>query len=145
MKLGRAGPTCAARVFILPIALAVLGPAHLHLFVAKAQIIDTSGQSYYVNARPLLDYPLPDLLSAAPELQGLEPTGNQDELAFILDKAGKVTEDLLGSMPGLISREDVTEERLKQAELREDLPYGVLTLARGDSLLQGLRNHAFWD
>jgi hypothetical protein len=100
-------------VFILPIALAVLGFAHLHLFVAKTQIIDTSGQSYYVNARPLLDYPLHDLLRAAPELQGLEPTVNQDELAFILGKAGKVTEDLLGSMPNLISREDVTQEKLR--------------------------------
>ena len=68
MKLSGAGPTCTAHVFILPIALAVLGFAHWHLLVAKTQIIDTSGQSYYLNARPLLDYPLHDLLRAAPEL-----------------------------------------------------------------------------
>jgi hypothetical protein len=65
-----------------------------------------------MNARPLLDYPLHDVLRAAPELQGLEPTGNQDELAFILDKTGKVTEELLGSMPDLISHEEVTQQKL---------------------------------
>ena len=131
MKLRRAGPTCTARVFILPIALAVLGFTHLHLLVAKTQIFDTCGQSYYVNARPLLDYPLHDLLRAAPELQGLEPTGNQDELAFILDKAGKVTEDLLGSMPNLISREDVTQEKLRdqgsvKEQRRNEFDYMIL-------------------
>jgi hypothetical protein len=112
MKLSRARPACTARVFILPGALAVLGFAHGHSLVAKAQIIDTSGQSYYEDARPLVDHPLPDLLRAVPELQGLEPAENQDELAFILDKTGKATEDLLGSMPNLISREDVTQAKL---------------------------------
>ncbi len=105
-------------MLILPSALAVLGFAHLRSLVAKAQVIDTSGQSYYENARPLLDYPLPDLLRAAPELQGLEPAENQDELALILDKAGKVTEDLLDTMPNLISREDVT--RAKPGKVTED-------------------------
>jgi hypothetical protein len=96
----------------LPIALAVLGFAHLPSWVAKTQIIDRSGQSYYVNARPLLNYPLHDLLRAAPELRGLEPAGNQDELAFILDRTGTVIEDLLGSMPNLASREKVTQEKV---------------------------------
>jgi len=120
MKLSRTGPTCRARMFILPSALAVLGFAHLRSLVAKAQVIDTSGQSYYENARPLLDYPLPDLLRAAPELQGLEPAENQDELAFILDKAGEATEELLDRMPDLISREDITQAKLgDQGSARE--------------------------
>jgi hypothetical protein len=107
-------------VFILASALAVMGFAALRSFVARAQIIDTSGQSYYVNARPLLDYPLPDLLKAVPELQGLEPAGNHDELAFILDKAGKVTEDLLDRLPNLISREDATQEKLRDQRSVKD-------------------------
>jgi hypothetical protein len=126
-------------VFILPIALAVLGFAHLHLSVAKTQIIDRSGQSYYVNARPLLDYPLPDLLRAAPELQGLEPTRNQDELAFILHKAGKVTEDLLGRMPDLISREDVTQQKLRGSgsvrdQRRDEFDYMILAHRQGETV-----------
>ena len=113
MKLRRAGPTCTARALLLLLALAVLGFAHSNSWLAQTQLIDTSGQSYYVSARPLLDYPLHHLLRATPELQGLEPSGNQDELAFILGKAGKVTEDLMESMPNLISREQVTQQKLR--------------------------------
>jgi hypothetical protein len=110
----------------------VLGFAHSHPWVAETQITDTSGQSYYVNARPLLDYPLRDLLMAAPELQGLEPAGNQDQLAFILDKAGEVTEELLGSMPNLISREEITQMKLRAAgsvkdRRRLEFDYMILT------------------
>jgi hypothetical protein len=92
--------------------LAVLGFAHLHLWAAKAQLVDTSGQSYYVNARPLLDYPLHDFMKQTPELRGLEPADNQDALAFILDRIGKVTGDLMDSMPNLVSHEEVIEQRL---------------------------------
>ncbi len=135
MRPSRAGATCPARVFILASALAVLGFAHLYSFVAKGQstrIPDTTGQSYYVNAKTLLDDPLPDLLRAVPELQGLEPAGNQDELAFILDKAGKMTEDLLGRMPNLISHEEITQEKLSdqggvKGQLRQDFDYLILT------------------
>lgn len=113
MKPREASPTCTARAFILPFALVVSGFAHLPLRVAEAQLTDTSEQSYYLNARPLLDYPRQDLLRAVPELRGLEPAANQDELASILDKAGKVTEDLLGSMPNLVSHEEVTQQKLR--------------------------------
>jgi hypothetical protein len=111
MKLSRTGLSYPARAFRFPIALAVLGFASSHLWAAKAQLIDTSEQSYYLNARPLLDYPLQNLLTAVPELRGLEPAENQDDLDSLLDKAGDVTEDLLGSMPNLISREEVTQQR----------------------------------
>jgi tetratricopeptide (TPR) repeat protein len=39
----------------------------------------------------------------------------------------------------------ILERALKQAEFRENSPHGVSTLARSDSLLQGLRRHAFGD
>ncbi len=107
MKLSRASPAYSVRVFILPGALAVLAFTQWHLLVAQTEDMDTSEQSYFEDARPLLDYSLPDLLRAAPELQGLEPAGNQDKLDFILDKSGEVAEDLLGRMPDLILREDV--------------------------------------
>ena len=112
MKLRRVAPVCRARGFILPFALVVFGFALLPLWVAEAQLTDTSGQFYYLNARPLLDYPLQDLLRAVPELRGLEPAPNQDDLASMLDKAGKVTEDLLDSMPNLVSHEEVTQQKL---------------------------------
>jgi hypothetical protein len=109
------------------------------LWAAKAQLVDTSGQSYYLNARPLLDYPLQDLLRAVPELRGLEPTGNQDELASILDKAGRVTEDLLDSMPNLISREEVTQQKLRapgsiKDHRRFEFDYMILTHRQGTTV-----------
>jgi hypothetical protein len=111
MKLIEASPACNAR--ILPIALAVLGFGLVHPFPARPQLIYSDGQSYYENAKPLLDSPLPDILRADPELQGLEPASSQDALAMILDKAGKMTEDLMESMPNLVSREEVTQEKLR--------------------------------
>ena len=112
MKLRRVSQVCRTRGFILPFALVLFGIALLTLWVAEAQLTDTSGQDYYLNARPLLDYPLQDLLRAVPELRGLEPAPNQDDLASILDKAGKVTEDLLDRMPNLVSHEEVIQQKL---------------------------------
>jgi len=108
-----------ARIFILPGALALLGVGYLLSLTAHAQDIDKSELSYYANVKPMMDYPLPDLVKAAPELQGMEPAANQDQLASILDKAGEVAEDLLAKMPNLISREDVTQTKLSdQGSLR---------------------------
>lgn len=139
MKPRKASPTCTPRAFILPFALVVFGFAHLPLRVAEAQLTDTSGQSYYLNARPLLDYPRQDLLRAVPELRGLEPAANQDELASILDKAGKVTEDLLGSMPNLVSHEEVTQQKLRTPgsvmdHRRVEFDYMILTHQHNASL-----------
>jgi hypothetical protein len=99
-------------MFILPSALAALGFALLHSSVAEAQIVDTSEQSFYDNAKPMLDSPLPDILKAVPELAGLEAASNSDELYSILYKTGKEAEDLLSKMPNLTSREDITQEKL---------------------------------
>ena len=111
MKLGWTGQANMARAFILPSALAVLAFMYLHSLTAKAQDSDASGQSYYEKTKPILDNPLPDILSATPELQGLEPAGNQDELPSILEKTGMEIEELVGSMPNLISREHVTQTK----------------------------------
>jgi hypothetical protein len=116
-KQGGADAAWAACEFILPGVLAVLGFALLHSRVAEAQIIDTNEQSFYDNARPMMDYSLSDIMRAAPELQGLESTDNSDELASILYKAGKVTEDLLDKMPNLTSREDVIQAKLRDSLL----------------------------
>ena len=144
MNLIRTYAACAARVCILASALAVLGFAHWCSSVAKAQIIDTSGQSYYANAKPLLDYPLADILKAAPELQGLEPAANQDEMASILDKTGEVTKELLGSMPNLISREDITQARRGDkavAKGRRRLVYDYLILVHWQGTMLTLQEY----
>jgi len=78
-------------------------------------VFNPSDQSYYLGAKPLLDYPLQDLIQTVTELRGLEPSQGQDELAAILDKTGKVCEDLMERMPNLISREEVTQEKLRDS------------------------------
>jgi hypothetical protein len=54
-----------------------------------------------------VDYPLPKLQEAVPELRGLIPATNQDELPLVLTRVGHVAEDLLQKMPNLLSHEQV--------------------------------------
>jgi len=92
-----------------------------------------------LDAKPLLDYPLAYLLNAAPELQGLEPAKNQDELPSILEKVGTVTKDLMDRIPNLVSHEEVTEQRLRasgkvEANRRVEFEYMIL-VHRQDSTI----------
>src|SRR5689334_19827470 len=102
MQLGRACKVSTARVFSWPSACAALGCLLLLSLAAEAQLPKPSDQSYYDNVRPQLDQPLPDILKAIPELQGLELAQNQDELRSILSSTGDVTEDLMAGMQNLI-------------------------------------------
>jgi len=111
MKMSLAGKEGKSRVLILSGALAIFAFAQLHPLAATPQDADASGQSFYADAKPMLDFPLPDLLKAIPELEGLDPAASQDDLPSILSKTGEVTEDLMGSMPNLTSREDVTQSK----------------------------------
>lgn len=61
----------------------------------------------WANARPYLDDPLPKLHATLPELKGLDPAGNQEQLTYILDRAGDKCVDLLRRIPNIISREEV--------------------------------------
>jgi len=139
MKLRSKDSHRTARAFILPFALVALGLTHSHPEAAQTQLIDTTGQSFYVNVRPLMDYPLRDLLKAVPELRGLKPARNHGELASILDKTGKVTEELMESMPNLISREEVTQEKLGalgrvKEHRRLDFDYMILVHRQGTTI-----------
>ena len=139
MKRKGVGLSRAPRAFLPYVMLAVSGFALLNGRTVRTQVADTSGQSYYLNAKPLLDYPLPDLLNAAPELQGLEPAKNQDDLPSISDKVGTVAEDLMDRMPDLVSHEEVTEQRRRasgkvEAHRRVEFEYMIL-VHRQDSTI----------
>lgn len=139
MKLNGASPRRAPRGFLPYVSLAVSGFVLLPLMAAQTQVINTSGQSYYLTAKPLLDYPLPDLLKAAPELQGLEPAKDQNELPSLLDRIGRVTQDLLEGMPNVVSHEEVTQQRLGvsgkvEAHRRLEFEYMILPHMHGTTL-----------
>jgi len=59
--------------------------------------------------------PLPELAKAVPELKGLEPAANQDELPSILEKTGENVRDFFTGFQNTVSREQVREERLSKA------------------------------
>jgi hypothetical protein len=111
MMRGRAGRIWTSRAWLLSGALVVLGFVSPHALAAQAQNTPPNEQSHYANARPLLDFPLPEIIAAIPQLQGLEPAANQDDLESILDKTGAVIQDMSDRMPSLISHEDVTQTK----------------------------------
>ena len=78
-----------------------------------AQLADTSEQRYYANTRTLLDLPLPQLLKALPELRGLEPAANQEQLPLILREVGKGVEESYQDLPNVVAKEEVTQEQLE--------------------------------
>jgi VWFA-related protein len=60
-----------------------------------------------VNAPTYIDYPLRKLKEVVPALSWMEPDNSQDQLSRILSKIGEATVNSLGTVPNLISREDV--------------------------------------
>ena len=66
----------------------------------------------WANAKPYLDYALPELEAAVPELKGLHPASSQEELTSLLNHVGETCVDLLQRTPNVISDEEViTEDR----------------------------------
>jgi hypothetical protein len=66
----------------------------------------------FASAKPYLDYALPQLEAAVPELKGLTSPNRQEDLTSLLNRAGDKCADLLQHTPNVISHEDViTQER----------------------------------
>jgi len=67
----------------------------------------------WANAKPYLDYALPELEAAVPELKGLSPANGQEDLTSLLDRVGEKCVDLLQRTPNVISHEEViTQQRI---------------------------------
>lgn len=79
---------------------------------APAQLVDTSGQSYFAEAHPYLEEPLEQLILEIPELKGLEPAEDQDELPVILRGTGRTVEAFFKDIVTVVAHEEVTEERI---------------------------------
>ena len=77
-----------------------------------------------------------ELELTVPELKGLKPAANQEELAALLDKIGARTLDIARNTPNLISRETVVESRQGEREIQRD--YDYLILARVNDKVVGL-------
>lgn len=111
--------------------LALIAPRDARAF----QLVDTTGQSYYKGATTILDLPPSQLLQRIPELQGLEPAADQQELSSLLRRTGEQTEILSRRIPNLVSREVVRREQLREdgsvrKELRQEFNYLMLSHVR---------------
>ncbi len=62
-------------------------------------------------AQPMVRQTTEELLAAVPELQGLEPAKDQQELPAILQKAGERVESFFNDFRNTTSREGIREER----------------------------------
>jgi poly(3-hydroxybutyrate) depolymerase len=69
-----------------------------------------SGPSVWANAKPYLDDPVPQLTASIPELRGLKPAPDQEQLAGLLEKTSDKCQYLLRKTPNVISHESVVTE-----------------------------------
>jgi VWFA-related protein len=92
-----------------------IGSVTAPLFVPTAGRTQTLAKHHPVSrdtsekAKSYVDYSLPELQKALPELRGLKPDLNQDQLPLLLAKVGQAVEALLRKMPSLLSHEQVKE------------------------------------
>ena len=75
------------------------------------EIVDTSGQAYYQNAYTLIDLPSEELVEALPELRGLVPAADQQELPRLLSEVGKTVEMSFQKFVEVIANEEVTQKQ----------------------------------
>lgn len=96
-------------LFLLGLVLAY-SSAFALINAAPAQLLDTTGQSYFEDARPYLEEPLEQLIREIPELKGLKPAEDQDELPVILRATGRAVEAFFRDAVNLVAREEVKQE-----------------------------------
>lgn len=94
-----------------------------------------AGHAAYANTHPYLDWPLAQLTGRIPELQGLQPAPNQEQLPAILQNMGRTVDDFIHNIVDLIAHEDVTQEKLDakgEIEAKERVQDDYLILHHGD-------------
>jgi predicted esterase len=84
-------------------------------------------RSVWANAKPYLDNPPEQLSATVPELQGLDPTPEQQPLLDVLKRVSVKSLDILRRMPNVISRESVvTKVEPKGPTWHQQFDYLVL-------------------
>jgi hypothetical protein len=90
-------------------------PARLTAQIALAgalplpQLLDPTVTVYYQDAHPYVNWPLKQLTDAMPELKGLEPAANQEELPVLLQKTGANVESFFHNFVNTTSLEQIHE------------------------------------
>jgi hypothetical protein len=69
-------------------------------------------QSADASMHPYLDEPLKTLMKSVPELKGIRPAADQQELPMILEKTGKEVDEFFDNAVDLVAHEEIRQERL---------------------------------
>ena len=74
-----------------------------------------------------IDLPLVDLVKSIPELRGLQPAADQQELPTLLEKVGDKAHALFQKMPNLIAHEEVVQQTGRSKPFRQAFEYLILS------------------
>jgi len=133
------------RVFLLPAAFLLPIPAFAQTqeLTGKPQLQVNNDlllspndidKSFWANAKPYIDYPLPELQATMPELKGLELTPSREQLASLLARVGQTCVDLEQRMPNVISHEEVITQTLHAKPRRQKFEYLMIPHRTPDSV-----------
>jgi tetratricopeptide (TPR) repeat protein len=123
-----------------------MGAANLRNFPVSVRRLHAEIQTRlkleaYGRVESVVSQPLPSLMQAAPELQGLQPAASQDDLASILQKTGEGVKAFFDSFQNTASVEHIREERLaKDGKIADalDQKFQYLLLTRPEKWGLGL-------
>lgn len=117
----------------------------------KSQVDARLSMQEQTEVQSVVTQPVPALVTAVPELKGLEPATSQDELPSILEKTGENVRDFFTGFQNTVSREQVREERLsKEGKVKDfqDLRFQYLLVSQpqqGRLELQEYRTNSHGD
>jgi len=108
----------------------------------SADEVKAEAAKLYGDAHPYLDAPFPELKKVVHELSGMTPASSQEQLPDLLDKVGVKADELLQSVPDLVSDEVVNET---QRTIPKGEPLGCVGLSCAHLDMQGSsqRNQKF--
>jgi hypothetical protein len=86
-----------------------------------------------VNFPNFTSCPMEELLITVPDLKGLKPADDQEQLLPLLNKVGAKTLDIARNTPNLISREIVTERQPSGTETHHEYDYLILAHIEGNN------------
>lgn len=111
--------------------------------------LEESARKNDAQASPYLEEPLTELVRRIPELKGIRPAVDQQQLPMILQKTGSTVDQFFANMVDVIASEKITQERMGSRVLlkgmlvpaTERLRDSYLILRRNDEA--GARFHEF--
>jgi hypothetical protein len=78
-------------------------------FASETDKTRSRGQAH---AQVYLDEPLKQLIKRVPELKGIRPAADQQELAMILRKTGESVDEFFDNVVDLIAQEEIKQQRM---------------------------------